>query len=179
MINVSYKFECKELLNATNDLFKGQKKMLLIMTIFGYAFGSLILFLAVFKGLKPIQFLIIMSTIVLILSFLLMLTLILRNPNVSYKRLKRKNHPIIKGVEYNLIIDDGKVTVKEKNSKAELVTEMKADEYKKIILKDKFYYFYTDKKVNSIQLILPKKVFTSEQIEELIDTFGDKYQCLG
>ena len=174
MINVNYKFECKEILEASNILLKSQKKAFLTMVIIGYCFGTLFLILGILDALEPRNFLIGSSIIILVLSFCLMLVLILTKTEIVYKRFQKKKHFLLDGAEYSFTLENGKVTVKEKNSKAETVTEINVEEYKKVLSLDKYYYFYLTKGTKGVQIILPKSLLSAEQTEELKSAFGNK-----
>ena len=178
MINIKYKMDGKEIVDAWDNLLKDGRKAHFGMSIFGLVFGTLILGLGILKILEPWLFLLIMGIVLLLLSIALMITVYLRLPKTMYKRVEKKQNYLLNGAEYDLIIDNGQVTLHEKNAKAETTTVFKTDEYKNVILKNKYYYFLFNKKIGSIHLIVPKNVFSLEQKDELFTIFSGKFKYL-
>ena len=178
MINVSYRMEFNDLTDAMVNLMKDARKLHFIMAILGLAFGVLIFMLGIFKVIEPVLFLTIMGGVCIGLSISLLYTVYLRTPRGIYKRVKKKQKHLLDGANYDLTIDNGQVTLHEKNSKAEQTTTLKVDEYKIISLKGKYYYFQLDKKINATQIIVPISVLSSEQMEELGNLFGNKIKYL-
>ena len=176
MFSISYRMECKDLVDGYEELYRAVRKVHFRFAIAGLLIGIGIILAGAFKVLQPEVFLIVMGIIIIVLSISVLVTVYLRLPSVVYKRIKKKQPHLLDGVSYDLTIENGQVTLHEKNSKAEQTTTLKVEEYQTILINKKYYYFCLNKKVNSLHIFMPKAILSLEQIDELTNIFSGKFK---